>query len=155
MCQESVRNVKKHQIYEDTVAKIPALLASDLIKSLGFENGNAGRFVGNEVVSMLEGQQSERLGGGLPRGPIITSERVAKARHGGGGGSPAGGGRGSADEGDERRLGLECGAAEELVEAREESPEVGGEVVGGLRGLDGRRRSEGSGQLRALVLLVE
>jgi hypothetical protein len=62
----------------------------------------------------------------------------------------AGGCRGSVNEGDERGLGLERRDAEELVEAREEPPEVHGEVVGGLRGLDG-----GGGQLRALVLLVE
>jgi len=129
--------------------------APDLIESLGFEDGNAGRFVRSEVVSVLEGQQSERLGGSLPGGPIIASERVAEARHGGGGGSPTGGSRGGADEGDERGLGLERGAAEELVEAREERAEVGGEVVGGLGGLDGRRGGQRGGELRALVLLVE
>jgi hypothetical protein len=61
----------------------------------------------------------------------------------------AGGCRGSVNEGDECGLGLERRDAEELVEAREEPPEVHGEVVGGLRSLDG------GGQLRALVLLVE
>nr|ACN33766.1 unknown [Zea mays] len=86
---------------------------------------------------------------------FVGSERVAEARHGGGGGSTAGGCRGSADEGDERGLGLERRAAEELVEAREEPPEVRGEVVGGLRGLDGGGGGERGGQLRALVLLVE
>jgi hypothetical protein len=67
----------------------------------------------------------------------------------------AGGCRGSVNEGDERGLGLERRDAEELVEAREEPPEVHGEVVGGLRGLDGGGGSERGGQLRALVLLVE
>jgi hypothetical protein len=60
-----------------------------------------------------------------------------------------GGCRGSVNEGDERGVGLERRDAEELVEAQEEPPEVHGEVVSGLRGLDG------GGQLRALVLLVE
>jgi hypothetical protein len=83
------------------------------------------------------------------------SERVAEERQGGGGGSTTGGCRGSADEGDKCGLGLECRAAEELVEAWEEPLEVRGKVVGGLQGFDGGGSGERGGQLRALVRLVE
>jgi hypothetical protein len=40
---------------------------------------------------VLECQQSKRLGGNLPGDPIVGSEHVTEARHGGGGGSTAGG----------------------------------------------------------------
>jgi len=103
---------------ENAIAKIQASLQEfDLIESLGLEDGNAGWLLFDEVVSVLQGQQRERLGG-------------------------AGGGRGGADEGDERRLGLERGAAEKLEEAREEGLEVGGEVRAWGGRLDGRGRRE-------------
>jgi 23S rRNA pseudouridine2605 synthase len=94
-------------------------------------------------------------GGESRRGARVREANRGRERQGGGGGSTAGGCRGSADEGDERGLGLERRAAEELVEAREEPPEVRGEVVGGLRGLDDGGGGERGGQLRALVRLME
>jgi hypothetical protein len=44
---------------------------ANLIKSLGNEDDIAGRFVGDEVVSVLESHQGERLSGSFPRGPVI------------------------------------------------------------------------------------
>jgi hypothetical protein len=44
---------------------------TNLIKSLGNKDGIAGRFVGDEVISVLESQQGECLSGSFPRGPVI------------------------------------------------------------------------------------
>jgi hypothetical protein len=96
-----------------------------------------------------------RAGGESRRGARVREANRGRERQGGGGDSPAEGCQGSADEGDERGLGLERRAAEELVEAREEPLKVRGEVVGGLRGLDGGGGGERGSQLRALVWLVE
>lgn len=63
---------------QNVIAKIPGLLQEfDLIESLGLEDGNAGWLLFDEVVSVLQRQQRERLGGGLPRRPVFAGERVA------------------------------------------------------------------------------
>jgi hypothetical protein len=66
------------------------------------KTGIAGIIVGDEVVSVLESQQGERLSGSFPRGPVIEGWACDSA---------TGCGRGNADEGDERWLGLERGVA--------------------------------------------
>jgi len=84
---------------------------TDLVKPSGLEEGNARGFVGREKIRVLQGQCSKRLRRRLSRCPVIASDCIAEARDGGGDFGIAGHGRGGADEGDERGLGLEGIAA--------------------------------------------
>jgi hypothetical protein len=73
MDSHTIKKVSKKDVescsYKDIVGQDQNfILVANLIKS---QDGIAGRFVGDEVVSVLESQQGERLSGSFPRGPVI------------------------------------------------------------------------------------